>query len=71
MKLPQYLILIFLFCLTACETSNPNFQAEAKNATYIHQSVKKLTDIIVNDIFSPPVASRNYLYPCVAAYEVL
>ncbi len=71
MKLPYYLVLTFLFCLTACKTSNPNFQAEAKNATYIHQSVKKLTDIIVNDIFSPPVASRNYLYPCVAAYEVL
>ena len=30
-----------------------------------------LTDIMVHDIFSPPVASRIYLYTNVAAYEVL
>ena len=33
--------------------------------------MKKFTDVIVHDIFSPPVASRNYVYPCIAAYEVL
>ena len=33
--------------------------------------MKKLSDIIVYDIFSPPVASRIYAYPTIAAYEVL
>jgi len=33
--------------------------------------MKRLTDVIVHDIFSPPVASRNYVYPTIAAYEVL
>jgi len=33
--------------------------------------MKNLTDIIVHDIFSPPVASRIYAYPSIAAYEVL
>ena len=33
--------------------------------------MQKLTDIIVYDIFSPPVASRIYVYPTIAAYEVL
>ena len=28
-----------------------------------------LTDVIVHDIFSPPVASRIYVYPSIAAYE--
>ena len=31
----------------------------------------KLSDIVVYDIFSPPVASRIYAYPTIAAYEVL
>ena len=36
-----------------------------------HNSMQKLTDVIVYDIFSPPVASRIYAYPSIAAYEVL
>jgi PAP2 superfamily protein len=50
---------------------NPKFQEEAKNPEFIHRSVKQLTDVIVHDIFSPPVASRIYAYPCIAAYECL
>mgnify|MGYP000214497372 FL=1 len=34
-------------------------------------SVENLTDIQVHDIFSPPVASRVYTYPCIAAFEAL
>ena len=33
------------------------------------QAVDQLTDVQVHDIFSPPVASRVYVYPCIAAYE--
>ncbi|NNF32883.1 MAG: vanadium-dependent haloperoxidase [Saprospiraceae bacterium] len=33
--------------------------------------MKKLSDVIVYDIFSPPQASRIYAYPSIAAYEVL
>lgn len=36
-----------------------------------HESMQKLTDVIVYDIFSPPVASRIYVYPTIAAYEIL
>ncbi|MEL6923939.1 MAG: vanadium-dependent haloperoxidase [Bacteroidota bacterium] len=34
-------------------------------------SIKRLTDVIVHDIFSPPQASRIYAYPSIAAYEAL
>ncbi|WP_423147728.1 vanadium-dependent haloperoxidase [Rubrolithibacter danxiaensis] len=37
----------------------------------IHTSMKKLTDVIVHDVFSPPVASRIYAYASIAAYEAL
>ncbi|WP_238531545.1 hypothetical protein [Nitritalea halalkaliphila] len=30
----------------------------------------KLTEVIIHDIFSPPVASRIYVYPALAAYEL-
>ena len=37
----------------------------------LHRAEKNLTRAIVHDIFSPPVASRIYLYANIAAYELL
>ncbi|WP_422349218.1 vanadium-dependent haloperoxidase [Flagellimonas sp.] len=36
-----------------------------------HNSVDKVTEVMIHDIFSPPVASRIFAYPNVAAYEIL
>ncbi len=38
---------------------------------HLHASVDKLTEVMVHDIFSPPVASRVYAYPNIAAYEIV
>lgn len=57
--------------LAACEQVNENYAEEARRADWMHESMKKLTDVIVHDIFSPPQASRIYVYPSVAAYEVI
>ena len=35
----------------------------------LHRCIKEVTDVIVHDIFSPPVASRIYAYITVAGYE--
>ncbi|MFN7116963.1 MAG: vanadium-dependent haloperoxidase [Saprospiraceae bacterium] len=63
-------IWIVILLLYAC---NNNTQATKQPAIsdveYLHAAQKKLTDIIVLDIFSPPVASRVYVYPLLAAYE--
>ena len=69
-KIPLLLAGILLLT-SSCEEVNPNFQAEAKDPEFFHQSMKKLTDVIVHDIFSPPVASRIYSYPTIAAYEAI
>ena len=37
----------------------------------LHGAVDKVTEIMIHDIFSPPVASRIYAYPNVAAYEIM
>ncbi len=70
MKLKYFFLSFFLLVgLTACENVNPNFQEEAKNAEFLHRSMKQLTDVIVHDIFSPPQASRIYAYSSIAAYQ--
>jgi hypothetical protein len=65
-------ILYFLLVLgsvTACrKKADP---AALANPELMHTSVRKLTGVIVHDIFSPPVASRIYAYANIAAYEAL
>src|SRR5260221_12525724 len=43
--------------------------ATAQDAGALHRSIKVVTDVMVHDIFSPPVASRIYAYVSVAGYE--
>src|SRR5215204_482522 len=62
-------ILIFIF-FTAVK-SGAQGVTELANADLLHRAQKALTRVIVHDIFSPPVASRIYLYANVAAYEAV
>ena len=56
----------------SCQEESKEYdKVAAENPEFLHRSVKKLTDIIVHNIFSPPVASRIYAYPSIAAYEVM
>lgn len=62
------LLIIGLCTLIACKENKPAKPIES-DVAYLHAAQKKLTDIIITDIFSPPVASRVYVYPLLAAYE--
>ena len=46
-----------------------DWKAKTENADYIHRAIKEVTDVMVYDIYSPPVASRTYAYITVAGYE--
>ena len=59
--------LVGLLSLFNCKKSEP---IEINREMY-QASVDKVTDIMVHDIFSPPVASRIYVYPNLAAYEIV
>ncbi|MEL6944827.1 MAG: phosphatidic acid phosphatase, partial [Bacteroidota bacterium] len=63
--------LSFLLLMNCAAPVNENYAEEASDPQFIHQSTKKITDVIVHDIFSPPVASRIYAYSSIAAYEAL
>ncbi len=62
-----------LLFLTACQPdANPtDYEAAVANPAFYHRSVKQLTDVIVHDIFSPPVAARIYGYSTIAGYEAM
>jgi PAP2 superfamily len=49
--------------------TNKEWRQEADNAEFLHRTIKQVTDVIVHDIFSPPVASRIYAYTSISAYE--
>lgn len=56
---------VFLF---SCEKEEQYSEISAEE---LHASVDQVTNIMVHDIFSPPVASRIYAYANVAAYEIV
>jgi hypothetical protein len=60
--------LIVLFALFSCNQT-PHPQKTVDATKQLHQLHQKLTDIIITDIFPPPVASRIYAYTFLAAYE--
>ena len=73
MKNKILLFSVFIYFLVSC-SSYENYQKNIEfynDPDIFHNSMQKLTDVIVYDIFSPPVASRIYVYPSIAAYEVL
>jgi len=71
-KLLIFSVLLSCF-FTSCQhnASKENAQADYSNGKFIADWNSKLTESIVQDLFTPPVASRIYAYSHLAAYEVL
>lgn len=64
-------LVVIVVALAACSVSVPSedYRPHVNNADFAHRAVKHVTDVMVHDIFSPPVASRIYAYMSVAGYE--
>jgi hypothetical protein len=60
------LLLISNSCKTAKKIS-----PEINDTDVIHQNEDQLTQVIIYDVFSPPVASRLYVYSSLATYEAI
>lgn len=61
------ILIAFLVVLSSCQSPDISSKATFSIETLQHS----LEAGIVNDFFSPPVASRIYVYPHIGAYEVL
>ena len=54
----------------SCETDNRHV-IRLNDAELFNDAMEHLSDVVVYDIFSPPVASRVYVYPTIAAYSIM
>lgn len=63
----KYLLLLVLVILSCQKEKTPIVVTPQQ----LHSSIDKVTEIMIHDIFSPPVASRIYAYPNIAAYEII
>jgi hypothetical protein len=64
----QLLFFLSLSLLIGCAKKSEPIIITADD---FHHSVDKVGEIMVHDIFSPPVASRVFAYPSIAAYEII
>lgn len=70
MKLTQKFSLGFFF-ISMIYSCKPNYDPIVVSTEDFHLSVDRVIDAMVHDIFSPPVASRVFVYPNIAAYEII
>lgn len=61
--------LLAAVCLFACKQKSGDYTKYTSDPLLYCKTVKKLNDVVLYNSFSPVVASRNYAYANVAAYE--
>jgi hypothetical protein len=68
MKERLSLLAVVLLVFTSCQKKH---EAIIITPEEYHKSVDKVIEVMIHDIFSPPVASRIFAYPNIAAYEII
>jgi hypothetical protein len=62
------LLAILSISVSGCKQKTSNQLSETE---ILHQNQDKLTQVIIYDVFTPPVASRLYVYSSLASYEAI
>ena len=68
MKKILSLITAVVLVLASCQKKEEPIEVSPEE---LHASVDKVIEIMIHDIFSPPVASRIFAYSNIAAYEIM
>lgn len=70
MKFIKYSVVltILILLIAACDKKKESIVISSND---YHNSIDQIIKVMIHDIFSPPVASRIFAYPNVAAYEVI
>ena len=69
-KIIKILFISFVLCASLVSCKKQKEPIVVSTNDYFN-AVDQITQIMVHDIFSPPVASRVYVYPNIAAYEIV
>ncbi|MCF6222923.1 MAG: vanadium-dependent haloperoxidase [Flavobacteriaceae bacterium] len=64
-------LLVLMLAFTLLISCNKKEEPIVITTQNFHETVDKVVEIMVHDIFSPPVASRIFAYPNIAAYEII
>ncbi len=67
----RYRWIVLVILVFGCSSNSEEYKSKVQNPEFTHRTLKKITDLIVHDIFSPPVAARIYAYTSIAGYEAL
>lgn len=62
--------LCVVVCLTACR-NNKEYKTYLHNPEIFSQAAHELNSVVMGNNFNPMIASRNYAYAAIAAYEVI
>src|SRR4030095_10122419 len=69
MKKNIFYVVSVLMAVASC--TNKDYTKEVHDPLLYSQTVKKLNDIVLENNFPPMIASRNYVYANIAAFEVI
>ena len=67
MKTKIFSIVVICLLFISCKKDKPIVVTTDE----YHAAIDNVTQIMIHDIFSPPVASRIFVYPNIAAYEIM
>lgn len=65
------IMVMFSLWLTGCTEKSRDKESAFEEPIYFSRTVKELNNVVMQNNFPPIIASRNYVYASIAAYEVM
>jgi hypothetical protein len=66
-----FYLLLHFFIIVILFSCKQNNNVDIDRVDVLHQNQDQLTEVIIYDVFTPPVASRIYVYTSLASYEAI
>ncbi len=66
-----YAVFLLVMALSGCKEKKGTYQNVFNDPVLFSKTVKELNYVVMQNNFPPIIASRNYTYACIAAYEVV
>lgn len=71
MKSYRLLWPLLIVCIAACRQGSQTYNETFNDAVLYCKTVKQLNNVVLENNFPPMIATRNYVYATIAAYEVM
>lgn len=71
MRIITYVCLLGILILSSCNQKTGDYSVVTNDPLLYSRTVKKLNDVVLENNFPPMIATRNYAYANIAAYEAM